>query len=471
MTRTIIIALLVLIANKAISQDVLTLEQSIAIAIKNNLEVAQTSLRSEIAEINYKQSKNNRLPTINGNITHGINQGRSIDPFTNAYLNQNINYASYGIGGDLILFNGLSLKNAIRQNAFAYDASKMDLEQAKDNVRLAVILAYLQVLSNEDQVDIARKQIEVTKAQLDRLQKLDKEGAISPPQVFDIKGQLKEAELNEIEAMNALSASKLQLCQLMTIPYDANLRLQRLDASDLLEPFPLTLNEVIHKASESFAGVKAADLRIESAEANVRSSKGAMFPTVSIGSNLNTSYSSAASREIPLGLTEQPSSSYVMVNGSKQVVIEPQQNYKVENISFSNQFRNNVFSNFGLSLRVPLLNSLYFRNQVKLARINLKTASLEAQNTRVQLRQQIELAYINMNNAWARYKILVQQVEAYNESFRAAEVRFAAGVGTSVDYVIAKNNLDRAQINLVNTKYDYLLRKRVLLFYNEEKGY
>ena len=468
--RILIISLFTLTTGVAWGQKVLTLEESIAIAIKNNIEVAQTGLQTEIATLNYKQARANKLPTINGTITHGINQGRSIDPFSNAYVNQKINYAAYGIGGDLILFNGLTLQNAIRQNAFAYDASKMDLEQAKDNLRLAVILAYLQVLSNEDQVGIAKKQVEVTAAQLDRLQKLDKEGAISPPQVFDIKGQLKEAQLAEIDARNAWAAAKLQLSQLMTLPFDSTLQLQRIDAAELLEPFALSLNEVISKAHQSLAGIKAGELRIKSAEAALRVSKGALLPTLSLGSNLNTNFSSAAIREIPLGLVEQPSTSYVLVNGSKQAVIVQRQNVKEESIGYGSQFKNNLFSNFGLSVRVPILNSLYNRNQVKLAAINLKAVDLETQNTKVQLRQDIEQSYLNMNNAWERYKILQEQVAAYSESFRAAEVRFAAGVGTSVDYVIAKTNLDRAQINLVSAKYDYLLRKRVLQFYSEEKG-
>lgn len=469
MKRFFVVTLLSIITYQSFGQKLLTLEESIAIAIKNNIEVAQAGLQTQTAALNYKQAKANKLPTINGIVTHGINQGRSIDPFSNSYVNQKINYASYGIGGDLILFNGLTLKNAIRQNAFAYDASKMDLEQAKDNLRLAVILAYLQVLSNEDQVGIAKKQVEVTAAQLERLQKLDKQGAISPPQVYDIKGQLKEVQLSEIDARNAWAAAKLQLSNLLTIPYDSTLQLQRIDAADLLEPFPFTLDEVINKASQSLAGVKASELRIKSAEAAVRASKGALLPTLSLGSNLNTNFSSAASREIPLGLIEQPSTSYVLVNGSKQPVVVQSQNVKEESIGYGSQFKNNVFSNFGLSLRVPLLNSMYYRNRIKLANIDLKAADLEAQNTKVLLKQEIEQAHINMNNARERYRILVEQVDAYSESFRAAEVRFAAGVGTSIDYVIAKSNLDRAQINLVSAKYDYLLRKRILQFYSEER--
>jgi outer membrane protein len=75
-----------------------------------------------------------------------------------------------------------------------------------------------------------------------------------------------------------------------------------------------------------------------------------------------------------------------------------------------------------------------------------------------------------MNNSWQRYKVLQEQVAAYAESFRAAEVRFNAGVGTlvtySVDYLLAKNRLDQANLNLVVARYDYVLRTKVLDFYN-----
>jgi outer membrane protein len=68
-------------------------------------------------------------------------------------------------------------------------------------------------------------------------------------------------------------------------------------------------------------------------------------------------------------------------------------------------------------------------------------------------------------NSFERYKALVEQVAAYRMSFNAAEVRFNAGLGNSVDYLIAKNNLDRASINLISSKYDFLLRKRIVDYY------
>jgi len=61
--------------------------------------------------------------------------------------------------------------------------------------------------------------------------------------------------------------------------------------------------------------------------------------------------------------------------------------------------------------------------------------------------------------------VLLEQVDAYTESFRAAEIRFNNGVGTPVDYLTAKNNLDRANINLITAKYDYVLRTKILDYY------
>jgi outer membrane protein len=115
---------------KAQTEKKITLQQAIQTAIDNNIQVKQNELLAQIAEVNWKQSKSNILPNLNGIITHGINQGRSIDPYTNAYVDQKINTANYGLSSNVILFNGLSLQNSIRLNALSFEASKSELQQA-----------------------------------------------------------------------------------------------------------------------------------------------------------------------------------------------------------------------------------------------------------------------------------------------------------------------------------------------------
>src|SRR5258705_7189397 len=162
-----------------------TLKQCVETAVTNNLQVKQSDLQMQTAEISWKQAKTNLLPSLSGFANHGINEGRGIDPTSNAFVNQQVNFASYGLNAGVRLFGGLALQNSIRQNSLAYDASKMDLQQNKDNITLSVILAYLQVLSSADLLTQSLNQVEVSKKQVERLELLDKDGAIAPSLLSD----------------------------------------------------------------------------------------------------------------------------------------------------------------------------------------------------------------------------------------------------------------------------------------------
>ncbi|MFN2458378.1 MAG: TolC family protein [Chitinophagaceae bacterium] len=443
----------------------ITLQEAIETAINNNILVRQRALQVEAAEVNYKQSKTNLFPSLNANVNHGINKGRSIDPFTNAYVNQKINYANYGVGSGVVLFNGFGLRNNIRRNAYAYDATKMELQLEKENLTLDVILAYLQVLSNEDLVELSKRHVEVSQKQILRLEILNREGAITPNLLYDLRAQQKTDEVSLVDNKNAVESSKLFLFQLMNVPYNPAAELERVSVEELLSKYAATADEIYNKAIEQLSAVKAAQLRTKSSEAALKAARSELFPTLSLNGGLNSNYSSLARREILVNTTDIASTNYVVVNGVQVPVMVKQQNFNSEKIGYNNQLKKNVFSNIGVALSIPIFNSFQVRNRIKLAAIGVKDNELVEENTRLQLRQEIDQAYLNMSNAWERYKVLLEQVNAYAESFRAAEVRFNAGVGNSVDYLIAKNNLDRANINLVAAKYDYILRTKILDFY------
>lgn len=434
-----LIAMMVQLCSTAQPSYKFNLQQCIDTALAKNIQVKQTGLLSEAQEVNLKQARANLLPDLNATLNHGINQGRSIDPFTNTYVNQSVNYASYGIGSGVVLFNGRSLQNSVRQNAFAYDASRMELQQAKDNLTLNVILAYLQVLNSEDLVASSIKQKELSAKQLERLEILDKQGAISPAQVADVKGQLMNDELAILNLRNQLETAKLALAQLMNIPYISSITLERVNADEFLTTYASNSNEVFETALQQFSLVKSVELRKRSAEYALRSAKGTLYPTVVLNGNMQTNYSSIAQNAIG-------------------------------KIGYRDQIENNVFYTFNLGLRIPIFNSFRVKNTIRLADIAVRNSELIEENTKVQLRQQIEQAHLNMTNAYERYTTLQAQVSAYTTSFKAAEARFTAGGGTSVDYLIAKNNLDRANINLISAKYDFVLRKKVLDYYQNAVG-
>ena len=437
MDRVVKIIFLLMLAGFSQAQTY-NLQQAIDTAIARNIPIKQSDLLMQAAGVNWKQSRLNRLPDLNSDINHGINQGRSIDPFTNAPVTQQINYAGYSISSGVLLFNGMNLNSQVKQNASAYEASKMEWQQEKDNITLGVILAYLQVLNNEEIVNSSTAQAVLSQKQLERLQILDKQGAINPSLVSDLKGQWMNDQLAILDAKNSLENSKLNLAQLMNVPYSKDIRVEKINVNEMLAAYGQDVNTIYQNSLQQFALIKSVDLRKQSARYALKATKGQLFPSLFFNGSYGTNYSSAAQNA-------------------------------AGKISYRDQLDNNVSSAYNLGLRIPIFNALSARNRIKLADITLKNAELVEERTKQVLRQQIEQAHLNMTNAFERYKALLEQVEAYAQSFKAAEVRFNSGVGSSVDYLIAKNNLDRANINFISAQYDFALRKKVLDYYQNIK--
>ena len=449
---------------------VLTLEESVNMALKNNLEVRQRELQSESASILLKQSKRDLLPSISGNIGHGLNQGRSIDPFTNAYNDQNVSFANYSLNGGITLFNGLLLQNSIKQNRFALEAAKMEQQQAKEALTLNVILTYLQILSNEDLLNQSVLQAELSNQQVQRLQILDKEGAIAPALLFDLQGQLANDELAIINNRNALNASRLALAQLMNVEYDPQLKVARLTTGQSQPPgkYAFTADEIANTALNQLAIIKGVALRKESAKKSVQVSRAYKYPNLSLNSNVFSNYSSLAFRNQMGEIEQVTSDNFVNINGTQYPVITPERTFTSQKINYNDQIRNNFSSSFSVNLRIPIFNTVYAKTRIAQAKVELQNAEIIEEATKLQLKQAVDQAYFNMEAARTRYDAVNRQAEAFKKAFDAAEVRFNAGAGTSVDYSVAKNNLDRASINLINVRYDYVLRTRILDYYRGE---
>ena len=443
----------------------LTLQQSIETALKNNILAKQSELQMRNAEVNYKQAKNNRLPVAEGSYNYGFNSGRSIDPFTNGYINQQLTASNVNAQASVPVFNGFQLKNSIRQNEAAFATATMEWQQRKDELTLQVILAYLQILNNEDALVLARQQADVTKQQLDRLQIIATEGATSPANVSDLKGQYAGDELAIINAENNLSGSILLLTQLMNISYDASLKIDRTGFNDDVKMYDAKPDEIYTTALQMLSSVKASELKIKSSEMAVKVASAAFYPRIALYGLLNTNYSSAAKLNTNIGFSDVPSGDYVMVNGSNVPVITTRSKFSSQDIKYGNQLNNNLSSGYGVSVGIPLFNSFRTRSNVKLARNEEKNNRLLADNIKIQLRQAVEQAYINITTTYKRYTVLQEQSAAYAESFRIAGIRFENGVINSPEYLIAKNNLDRTNATIITARYEYLLRMKVLDFY------
>lgn len=452
--------------NKSNAQEsIYTLPQCIDAAIKNNIDVKNAEYKMQSNEVGLKQIRANRFPSLSASINHGLAYGRSIDPTSNSYIDQQIITAQYNFSSGVTLWNGESVQNNIMQNKLNYEASKMDVEQVKNDLTINVILAYLQVLNNQDQLALAIQQTVTTKKQVIRLTFLNKNGAVAPSTFYDQKGQLGNDELNINSAKSTLETSKLALLQLMNMPYSSNMQLVSIDTNKQNEKYDVTVENIYKQAIQNLALVKAAELRNKSAAKNVAVAKGQLMPTLSMNGIIGTNFSNSASIANYVNTKDVATNYYVTTNNIKTFVYVPQQNYSIEKISYGSQWSNNLSSYIGLGLQIPIFNAGKLRNQVKLAKLNEQQTDEQSKTTNIRLRQSIEQAYISMNAAYDRLQILKEQVEDYYALFRISSAKYEAGAITSVDYIISKNNYDKANTNLIASKYDYILKTKILDYY------
>jgi outer membrane protein len=454
------------ITARAQQSNKFTLQQCLAIAINNNLTVKQSGLTMEQDRIALNQAKENVLPSINGNISRQLSQGRGINPVTNTYINQSLTSDNYGLTGNMTLFNGLALQNTIKQASLAYQAGKMDFQSAKDVVTVNIITNYLAILDNEEIVAQSKSQLAVAKETLDRSAALEKQGANKlPSDLYDFKGQYAGSQVNLVNAQNSLAAVKLSLFQLMSIPYPKDAEFEPLNAQELAGQYGISPDQVYTTALQQLSLVKSAALKRQSAEKGLKVYKGLLLPSLSINSGIATNYSSAGQKSVFVDSTVVPTGAFVNSLSGKQPVYSTQASYASQRINYLDQFKNNYGTYVTLGLNIPIFTNAVKRNNLALAKINLLNYQYIEENTKVQLRQSIEQAYYNMTAAYNRYQALNEQVKAYTESFRISKVRYDAGVLTSVDYIISKNQLDAANLNLISARYDYFIYSKVLDYY------
>jgi outer membrane protein len=463
-SRIFILSILMAVSSMISAQKKMSLEECIDTGIRENFDVEQRRISERSEQLAYQQSKLSLLPDLNGNAGHGFNQGRSIDPFTNSPVTQSFNSSNFSLSSGIVLFSGLSKINNIKRADLNWKASQMELQQEKDNLAINIILAYLQVLSLSEQAHLVEDQAKLSAQQVERLSVLNKEGAIKPSELSDLRGQLANDQLTIADNKNNLGNARLSLFRLMNIPYDSAIVFEELK-NDLPATTPRNAAGIYQTALEQLALVKAVDLRTFSAQKALKVARGGLWPTLSLGGNAYTQYSSVARQNQLQNTSFRQTEDYVIINEQQYSLFTKQDNYLSSPIPYGTQLNNNLNSSLNLTLSIPVFNALQQRTRIKQAQLEVKRNATIAADTKRQLQQDIDVATLNMRTATEKYHTLLQQVAAYKESFEAAEARFTEGVGNSIDYLTAKNNLDRANRNLVNARYDYILRQKILDFY------
>lgn len=465
MGKKILFALLLsAVSGIANAQKAWTLQECIDYATKNNLSIQQSGLNVKDARTTRDQSMLNTLPTVNGFATNNYNFGRSIDPFTNSFSNQQIRNNSFGVSSSVTLFGGLQNIQNIKQQELLYKASMYDMDNSMNNLSLSVANAFLTVLLNEEILSAARLQSENTISQLDRAEKLYAAGSINISNVLDLKAQKANEELSIVNAQNQLQLAYLSLWQLLEMPYDDKNTVSKpkLDAPKVVEE-PLA-GQLFSSYSGRGPDIQAAQTRALAARYSLRAAHAGRSPRLTLNGNINTTYSESFLQSTG---SQQIGTQVLYIDNNGNPVTVP---YSIptgyEITPFNTQLSNNLGKSLGFTLSVPILNNWSVNSNVQRAKVNMQRSKLNEQQVRNQVYRTITQATTDLKAAKARYEAAKNSFDAAGNSFRNADQRFKLGAMNFTDYSLAKNNHTRAETTMIQAKYELIFRMKVVDFYN-----
>ncbi|MGE5394394.1 MAG: TolC family protein [Candidatus Saccharibacteria bacterium] len=427
-------ALMLFVFTGAKAQETWSLQKCINYALENNIQVKQQALSTEYYTNQRNQARNNRLPNLNANVNNSTSYGLSPNYVNNTYENNNSNSTSGNISSNVTLWNGFVLNNSIKMAEMNLRASLEDMRKAKDDIMLNIAAAYLEILFADELVTVSEQVMKVTQLQIDRTTKLVEAGSLAKGSLLEIEAQYAREELNVVNAKNRLQLAYLNLYQFLDLPSTESFKIEKPVLPEISANLTLINSmDVFRNAVNTKPAVKSAEFKLESARQQLKIAKGSLFPTLSFGGNYNAGY----------------------VN-----------TFGVDDASFADQIKRSKRYGFGASLNIPIFNRFQGQTQVKNSKIQVEDYELQLQSTKNLLRKDIEQAYTNALAAFKRYIANQKAVESSTEAFRYTEEKFNVGMINSVEYNQTKNNLTTAQSDLLQAKYEYIFRTKILDFYN-----
>ena len=442
----------------------MTLQQCVEMALEKNISIKQSVLDLENAAVDQSDAKGNFLPRFNAQSSHSWSIGLNQNITTGLIENLTTQFTSMGINMGVNLYNGgVNFDRLYRANLTLL-ARQYQLEDMVDDIKLFVANGYLQVMFNRELVQVQKLQLEVTKEQLERTNKLIEAGVLPTGDIFEVEANLATQEQTLIQAENAYRLSKISLAQSLLIKDYDNFEIAQENFDVPLSfIFDKSPKEIFDKALGSRNDIKVASTNMEIAKKDIDIARNALLPTLSGFYSYSTriSYSdrlepSGTFTETPIGIVQSTGES-VITSIPDRKVVGPN--------SFIDQLGINDGHNFGLQLNVPIFNGSSARNNIKRSEINLARSEFLLEQEKLNLESTINQSYNDAKGADKVYQASQKTVLARKNVYENAENRYKAGVMNSFDFIQAKQRYEAAVSDQIRAKYDYVFKLKVLEFY------
>ncbi len=416
-----------------------SLKQCCDYAIAHNITIKQQENQCRQQEIQLSNAKSQRLPDLSGSASQNFSFGRGLTA-ENTYTNTNTSSTSFSLGTSIPLFTGFQIPNNIKLNQLNLEAATKDLEKAKDDIRMQVAQAYVQILYSMEIADVAHRQISIDSAQVARLEALLHIGRASEAEVAQQKATMAQSQLTATQADNNLQIAILALTQLLELPSPDGFSIER-----PAQPLPSLQGEgsgvgspdaIFADALATKPEIEAQQLRLRATDHSIAIARAGYYPTLSFSAGLG--------------------SNYYKTSG-----------FRADN--FAKQIKNNFSQYLGFNLNIPIFNRFSTRNSIRTAKIDRENQQLQMDNTKKTLYKEIQQVYYNAVAASQKLSSSRQASESSETAFRLTQAKYEQGKATITEFNESKNNYLKAESDLTQARYEYLYQQALIKFYRGQE--
>ncbi|MBK5284904.1 MAG: TolC family protein [Bacteroidia bacterium] len=451
-----------MISSGVSAQKVWTLQECVDHALKNNIQVKQAELNTELADVSKDQSLATMLPSLNGGASHSYFFGRSVDPTTYQFTTNEIRSSNFSLTSSLAIFEGFQLQNSLKQSKLNYMSSKFDLQKIRNDISLNVVTFYLQVLFNKDLVAQAKVQSDAGKVQRDRMIEMEKAGAVSRGNLLDMEAQFATDELGLVNAQSQYDAAVLSLAQLLELESVSGFSVDTLSFPvPFVDYSALNVSSIYETALTTQPDVKSSEYKVESASKGLSIARGASYPRLTLSGSMSSAYSSSGQRPVFPWDTIAYESGFTQSERVYSYGLIP----VYEKTSFRDQLDENLSKSIGINLVIPLFNGLQTRSGIRRAKIYLQQAQLNNESVRKSIFKSVQQAVNDVASANNRFSAAQKSAAALSESYNFNQQRFDLGMLNTYDFLVSKNNYTKAQAEMLQAKYDLIFKLKILDFY------
>ncbi|MNQ64124.1 Outer membrane protein TolC precursor [compost metagenome] len=375
-------------------------------------------MSSQTAQQDLIASKSAVLPNLTGNVSQAL---------TN-YKSGLQNTSGFGLNSDITLYNGSYLKNDIKAKELSLQTANLSVEAAKNDITISITQAYLNILLARENITYLKDLLSTSEAQVKQAEQQLKFGTIAKKDLLQLQATYANDKYTLVTAQNTLQQNILTLKQLLQIP-TANAF--EVSTTDTVQTAPVldNLASAQDKALRTRPEIKSGELNIQLQTTNLEKAKSTLRPTLSLGGSLYTGYNN---------------------NNTG---------------GYGYQLNNSFYQNLGLTLSIPIFDRKVTKTNVAKANISIEQARLSLLDTKTTLTQNVERAYINVQNANSQYAAAQEQFNYTGEALRISNAALKEGTNNIVENLQQKNLYVQALQAFVQAKYTANLYTRIYNFY------